>query len=93
MGSLFKGNPWLVATPDCFLYDPNEEAEYGFGKVKCPFAKKAMTIQDPCSDSSFLQPASDQNPIPTVNNYYYQLQGLMATCNVIWADLIVYTPQ
>ena len=25
------------------------------------------------------------------HNYYYQLQGLMATCNVKWADLIAYT--
>ena len=48
MGSLFKGTPWLGATLDCFLYDPNEEAQCGIGKVKRPFAKKARTIQDAC---------------------------------------------
>ena len=90
-----SGTPMLGASPDCFLYDPNEETQYGIGKVKWPFAKKAMTIQDACSDPSFfLQPATDQNPMPTVkknHNYYYQLQGSMATCDVKWADLIVYT--
>ena len=54
-----------------------------------------MTIEDACSDSSFFMlPANDENPTPTLkrnHNYYYQLQGLMATCNVEWADFIVYT--
>lgn len=48
-----------------------------------------MTIQDACSDFSFfLQPASDQNPMP---NSEEKSQLLLSTCNVKWADLIVYT--
>ena len=87
--------PWLGGSPDCFLHDPSEEKPYGIGEVKCPFSKKDMTIEDACSDSSFFMlPANDENPTPTLkrnHNYYYQLQGLMATCNVEWADFIVYT--
>ena len=46
--------PWLGGSPDCFLHDPSEEKPYGIGEVKCPFSKKDMTIEDACSDSSFL---------------------------------------
>ena len=81
--------PSLGGSPDCFLHDPSEEKPYGIGEVKCPFSKKDMTIEDACSDSSFFMlPANEENPRPTLkrnHNYYYWVQGLMATCNVEWA--------
>jgi hypothetical protein len=87
--------PWLGGSPDCFLHDPSEENPYGIGEFKCPLSKKDMTIEDACSDSSFFMlPDNDENPRPTLernHNYYYKVQGLMATCNVEWADFIVYT--
>ena len=38
----------------------------------------------------FLQ-NNGQPKLKSKHNYYYQLQGLMSTCNVKWADFIVYT--
>jgi hypothetical protein len=46
--------PWLVGSPDCFLYDTSEEKQHGIGEVKCPFCKKDLTIEDACSDSTFF---------------------------------------
>ena len=82
--------PWLGASPDCLLYDPTECKPYGIGEVKCPFSKKEMTIDNTCDDPTFLENKSK----PTLkrnHNYFYQIQGLMATCNVEWAEFIVYT--
>ena len=87
--------PWLGASPDCLLYDPSEEKPYGIGEVKCPSSKKDMTIEEACMDSSFyLQVANENDPKPMLKKdhaYYFQVQGIMASCNVEWADFIVYT--
>ena len=32
--------PWLGASPDCLLYDPDEELPLALGEVKCPTSKK-----------------------------------------------------
>ena len=87
--------PWLGASPDCLLYDPSEEKPYGIGEVKCPFSKKDMTIEEACMDSSFyLKVANGNDPKPMLKRnhaYYFQVQGTMASCNVEWADFLVYT--
>jgi hypothetical protein len=92
--------PWLGASPDCLLHDASETTPFGVGEVKCPFSKKEMTIEDACEDSSFFltAPSNDKQTTgtPTLkrnHQYYYQLQGLMATCKVKWGDFIVYTKQ
>jgi hypothetical protein len=77
-------SPWLGASPDCLLHDPNEEMSFGLGEVKCPSSKKEMTIAEACQDSSFfLVSPSDKQTKPTLkrnHSYYYQVQGLMAAC-------------
>lgn len=87
--------PWLGASPDCFLFDPCECKPCGVGEVKCPFSKMDMSIEEACNDSSFfLTVHEDKCRRPTLkktHSYYYQLQGLMSTCKVEWADFIVYT--
>jgi hypothetical protein len=74
---------------------------FGVGEVKCPISKKEMTIEDACEseDLSFvlMAPSNDKQTTgtPTLkrnHQYYYQLQGLMATCKVKWGDF-VYTKQ
>ena len=40
--------PWLGASPDCLLHDPDEEMPLGLGEVKCPSSKKDMTISEAC---------------------------------------------
>ncbi|XP_028416374.1 uncharacterized protein LOC114540378 [Dendronephthya gigantea] len=83
--------PWLGASPDCLLYDPTECTNYGIGEVKCPFSKKEMTIDSACDDPTFFLEHKSKPTLKRNHNYFYQIQGLMATCNVEWADLIVYT--
>ena len=89
--------PWLGASPDCLLHDPDEEMPLGSGEVKCPSPKKDMTISEACQDPSFFLAApSNKQSKPTLkhnHNCYFQVQGLMAACKVKWADFIVYTKQ
>ena len=83
--------PWLGASPDCLLYDPTECKPYGIGEVKCPFSKKEMTIDNARDDPTFFLENKSKPTLKRNHNYFYQIQGLMATCNVEWAELIVYT--
>ena len=57
--------PWLGASPDCLVHDPDEEMPLGLGEVKCPSSKKDMTISEACQDPSFFlaAPSNRANPL------------------------------
>ena len=61
--------PWLGASPDCLLHDPDEEMPLGLGEVKCPSSKKDMTISEACQDPSFFLAApSNKQSEPTLKH-------------------------
>ena len=50
-----------------------------------------MTIDSACDDPTFFLENKSKPTLKRNHNCFYQIQGLMATCNVEWAELIVYT--
>ena len=45
--------PWLGASPDFFIRDLQEESQFGIREVKCPFAKRQMSLEEACEDKKF----------------------------------------
>ena len=83
----------LGPSPDYLLYDSEETTPFEVGEVKCPFSKEEMTMLL-VRTHHFLSMPNDKQSKPTLkrsHDYYYQVQGPMATCKVKWADFIVYT--
>ena len=47
-------SPWLGASPDFLVSDITEVNHLGIGEVKCPYAKRDMTIKEACQDNTFF---------------------------------------
>ena len=84
--------PWLGASPDFLVFDSTEATSLGIGEVKCPFSKKNLSIDDACNDKNFfLEKLNGKVTLKKSNNYFYQIQGCMATLDVTWCDFVVFT--
>lgn len=84
--------PWLGASPDFLVFDPTEEAQIGVGEVKCPFSKRNLSLQEACKDKNFfLEWNNGEAKLKTKHNFFYQIQGCMATLHVKWCDFVVHT--
>ena len=85
--------PWLGASPDFLIHDEYEDVSpFRLGEVKCPFSKKDQTIKESCKDPNFLLADIDGKiGLKKNHNYYYQVQGAMATLNLQWCDFVVFT--
>ena len=81
--------PWLGASPDFLVFDPKEELSFGIGEVKCPFSKKDVSIEEASKDKQFfLQNIDGKIQLRKSHNYFYQIQGCMASLNVSWCDFV-----
>ena len=79
--------PWLGASPDFLIRDSQEESQFGTGEVKCPFAKREMSLEEVCEDKKFYLMKTDGKVTLKPNHpYYYQLQGSrdVATGGCVW---------
>jgi hypothetical protein len=76
-------NTQIFIGPDFLVFDHTEEKSFGIGEVKCPFSKKDVCIEEACKDKNFyLGIANGKIQLKKTHNYYYQIQGCMATLNV-----------
>ena len=51
-----------------------------------------MTVDEACKDKNFcLQKLNGKIQLKNSHNYFYQIQGCMATLNVNWYDFVVFT--
>ena len=84
--------PWLGAIQDFLVDDHTEKKPFGIGEVKCPLSKKDICIEDECKDKKFFLDITDGKvQLKKTHNYYYQIQGCMATLNVNWCKLVIFT--
>lgn len=86
------GCPWLGASPDRVVWDPEEQEPHGIVEIKCPYSMK--DLKEPCIQGSCL--IKDNNGTYRLNRthcYYYQVLGQMAIAGVTWGDFVVYAPQ
>lgn len=83
---------WLGASPDALAFTSQEPSPYGGVEIKCPSSKINMTIAEACQDKNFyLSCINGQVALKQKHQYYYQLQGIMAICQLQWIDFVVYT--
>ncbi|XP_049515793.1 uncharacterized protein LOC119435437 [Dermacentor silvarum] len=84
--------PWLGASPDRVVWDPEEQSPHGIVEVKCPYSMRDLKV--PSTQGSCL--VKDGNGTYRLNRthfYYYQVIGQMALSGLTWADFVVYAPQ
>ena len=64
---------------------------FGIGEIKCPYSKKDVSIDDACNDKNFFLEKVNGKFQLKKTNYFYQIQGCMATLNFSWCDFVVLT--
>ncbi|KAG0436665.1 hypothetical protein HPB47_017827, partial [Ixodes persulcatus] len=82
--------PWLGASPDRFLYDP-EERSYGTLVIKCPYSLKDSEPSVASSSDFFLTINNDEPHLDRDSEHYCQVLGQMALTECQWADFVVWS--
>ena len=85
--------PYLGASTDGKIYDPFSDSCYGLLEIKCPFAKRAKTLEQAASDQSFYLEKRGNNYCLKKDHscgYYAQVQEQMTITGLEWCDFCVY---
>ncbi|KAL1422022.1 hypothetical protein MTO96_022484 [Rhipicephalus appendiculatus] len=81
--------PWLVASPDRFVYDP-EELTYGVLEIKCPYSLKDSQPEEARSKKfCIIFEENDEPQLDRDHEYYAQVLGQMGITGCRWADFVV----
>ena len=92
-------NPWLAASPDIKVYDPNATQALGIATCmyKNPYVERDFTLQEACDTvkSFCLEKQEDKGKVTYTlkrrHDYYYQIQCQMHCSQVEWRDFVVRT--
>ena len=90
-------NPWLAASPDDKVYDPNAAQALGIAEYKNPYAARDFTVQEACDKvkSFCLEKQEEAGEVMYTlkrrHDYYYQIQCQMYCSKVEWCDFVLRT--
>ena len=90
-------DPWLAASPDDKVYDPNAAQSLGIAEYKNPYVARNFTLQKACDTvKSFCLERREEKGQVTYklkkrHDYYYQIQCQMFCSKVEWCDFVVQT--
>ena len=88
-------NPWLAASPDDRVHDPQASLPHGLSEYKNPSAAKDMTIDEACEKIKGFCIKNNMNTkhkhLDTNHNYYYQIQCQLYCDKKQWCDFVVKT--
>ncbi|KAH7968962.1 hypothetical protein HPB52_013206 [Rhipicephalus sanguineus] len=81
--------PWLAASPDRFVYDP-EELTYGVLEIKCPYSLKDSQLEEAMSKKfCMIFEENYEAQLDREHEYYAQGLGQMVITGCLSADFVV----
>ena len=84
--------PYIAASPDGRVHDPNYSPSNGLVEFKNPYASRNMTIDEACKSKSFcLQKIENTYQLKRRHDYYFQVQCQLYCDNKQWCDFVVRT--
>ncbi|XP_073697761.1 uncharacterized protein [Garra rufa] len=78
--------PYLGASPDAKVYDPNADPYFGLAEVKCPDVRTV-------AEAKHIKIVNGRATLKKSHKYYYQIQGQLAVTGLSWCDLITDTEE
>jgi len=86
-------HPWLAASPDGLVYDPNFNPPQGLVELKNPYSTKDKMVEEAAASKSFCLHLDKEGKLylPKKHDFYYQVQCAMYCTNRQWCDLVVMT--
>lgn len=76
--------PWIAASPDRKVYNPDRNPPFGLLEIKCPTTQAISEIK-------YLKKTDDgKYQLKTNHNYYYQVMTQLAVTGLQWCDFYVW---
>lgn len=74
-------SPWLAASPDRKVYNPDRYSPFGLLEIKCPSVSSVLDVKYLKKDDTGVL------NIKRNHNYYYQILTQLAVTGLKWCDL------
>lgn len=90
-------HPFLGASPDAYVHDPDRQTSYGLAEVKCSYKYRDVSVEEACKNPDFcaevvIDGGRDKSiHLKHSHVYYSQVQGQLAITGRTWCDFILYT--
>ena len=90
-------HPFLGASPDAYVHDPQSTDQYGLAEIKCPYKYQNISPVDAAKESDFCTKVVTKKDgrysieLKQTHVYYAQVQGQMAITDRKWCDFVIYT--
>lgn len=78
--------PWLAASPDGVVFDPNEYPQFGLVEFKCPNVQNFI-------DCKYVQMECGTPKLKKSHAYYWQVQGQLLISGMQWCDFVVWAQE
>ena len=78
--------PWMGASPDGIVFDPNGEPVFGLVEIKCPNVASYV-------DCPYIMSSGGNHKLRKTHPYFWQVQGQMLISGCHWCDFVVYTQE
>lgn len=88
--------PWLAASPDGLVEDPQHSPSKGIVEFKNPYAARDMTIHDAVTKLKNFCLKQDQDGLISLrpsHSYFYQIQATMLCTKRKWCDFVLCTKE
>lgn len=86
-------HPWLAATPDGWVTDPEASPSLGLVEFKNPYSCRGLSVSDAIAANKCdcLAIIDSRIELKRTHTYYYQVQMAMFCTNRKWCDFILRT--
>ena len=87
-------NPWLAASPDGLVHDPDTAQPLGLIEIKNPYSVRQLSLEEAIKTPTFcLEQHKDDNTyrLKRRHDFYYQVQCQLYCTNREWCDFILRT--
>ena len=91
--SVCTAHPWLAATPDGWVTDPEVSPSNGLVEFKNPYSYRDLAVSDAITANKCdcLKIANGRIQLKRTHSYYYQVQVAMLCTNTQWCDFLLRT--
>ena len=77
-------SPWIAATPDRKVYNPERFPAFGLLEIKCPKVSSVLEVPYLAKDETGTM------KLKRNHNYFYQVLTQLAVTGLDWCDLFVW---
>ena len=86
-------NPWIAASPDDRVHDPDSSDPWGLAEYKNPYSARLLTLSESCMKSTFCleEVGASSFRLKQRHDYFFQVQCQLYCDDKPWCDFVLCT--